>query len=148
MSESVVFDIMQLREIIPHRYPFLLLDKVIEFVDNEKCVGIKCVTINEGFFQGHFPQRPVMPGVLIMEAMAQTAAVFAKKSSDGVEDGKTMMLVGVEDFKWKKMVVPGDVLRIEMRSNKKRRPLWSLSGEVTVDGKLVARGIISAMEVD
>lgn len=148
MSESVIMDTVQLREILPHRYPFLLVDKLVEFVDNEKCVCIKCVTINEEFFQGHFPQRPVMPGVLVIEAMAQTAAVFARKSNDGAGEGKTMMLVGVDDFKWKKMIVPGDVMRIEVRSIKKRRPLWVVAGEVTVDGKVVARGTLSAMEVD
>jgi 3-hydroxyacyl-[acyl-carrier-protein] dehydratase len=148
MAENVIMDTLQLREVLPHRYPFLLIDKVVELVDNEKCVCIKCVTINEEFFQGHFPQRPVMPGVLVMEAMAQTAAVFARKSSDGADENKTMMIVGVDDFKWKKMVVPGDVLRIEVRSAKKRRPLWVLTGEVTVDGKVVAKGTLSAMEVD
>ena len=144
--EKIVYDAMQIRAILPHRYPFLLIDRVVELVDNQKVVAIKNVTFNEPFFQGHFPELPVMPGVLILEAMAQAAAILAKTSTDGVNPGKSVLLVGANDFKWKRKVVPGDTLRIEMRSVKKRRPLWLLDGEVTVNGKLVTCGSISAME--
>lgn len=141
-------DHQQILDIIPHRYPFLLLDKIIEFVDAERVVGIKNVTANEPFFQGHFPGRPVMPGVLIVEAMAQTAAILAKLSTGGVLPGKTVFLVGVDEVKFKRQIVPGDSLRIEMTSFKRRRPLWIMNGVVTVDGKVVASGQISAVESD
>jgi len=146
--ESVIYDVTQIQEIIPHRYPFLLVDKIVEVVDNERIVGIKAVTINEPYFQGHFPGRPVMPGVLITEAMAQTAAILARVSTDGVRPDKYVFLVGANDFKWKRQVVPGDTLRIEMKSVKKRRPLWIMQGTVTVDGRLVASGTITAAEAE
>ncbi|MCO6430185.1 MAG: 3-hydroxyacyl-ACP dehydratase FabZ [Deltaproteobacteria bacterium] len=142
------YDILEIQKVIPHRYPFLLIDKIIEFVDNERCIGIKNVTMNEPFFQGHFPGRPVMPGVMILEAMAQTGAILARESKDGVIPTKTIFLVGADDVKWKKQVVPGDTMRIEMTSVKKRRPIWIMDGVVTVDGKLVASARISALESD
>lgn len=147
-SPKVIYDVMQLQEILPHRYPFLLLDRVVELEDNKRIVGMKNVTINEQFFQGHFPHKPVMPGVLILEAMAQTACILAKVSKDGVAPGKTVYLVGVNDVKWKKQVIPGDTLRIEMTSIRKRRPIWIMAGEVTVEGKVVASANISAVEAD
>lgn len=148
MAEKGVLDIRQIQECIPHRYPFLLLDRIVEFTDNVEAVGIKAVSANEPFFQGHFPGRPVMPGVLIIEAIAQVAAVMAKLSSDGIAPGKTVFLVGAQDVKFKRQVIPGDVLRIHVRSVKKRRPLWVMQGEVTVDGVLVASGTVSAAESD
>lgn len=148
MEEKIVYDAVQIQNILPHRYPFLLVDKIVEMVDNERIVGVKCVTINEPFFVGHFPGRPVMPGALIMEAMAQTAAILAIKSESGVAKGKTVFLCGADEFKWKRPVVPGDTLRITMTSVKKRRPLWIMSGEVSVDGQPVAQGTLMAAEVD
>jgi beta-hydroxyacyl-ACP dehydratase FabZ len=145
-EEKIVYDASQILEILPHRYPFLMIDKIIDFEDNKRIVGIKNVTINEPFFPGHFPGQPVMPGVMILEAMAQTAAVLAKQSIDGVKPDKTVFLVGATDCKWKRKVVPGDTLRIEMTSVRKRRPLWIMSGEVTVDGKFVASATLSAAE--
>lgn len=145
-EEQVVYGPAQILDILPHRFPFLMIDKVIEFEDNKRIVGIKNVTSNEPFFPGHFPGQPVMPGVMILEAMAQTAAILAKKSIDGVLPDKTVFLVGATDFKWKRKVVPGDTLRIEMVSVRKRRPLWIMAGEVTVDGKFVASGTLSAAE--
>ena len=140
--------IQEIMEILPHRYPFLLVDRIIEFVDSERCVGLKNVTINEPFFQGHFHGRPVMPGVLILEAMAQVAAVLARRSNDGVGENKTVFLVGIDDVKFRQMVVPGDQLEIRMVSIRKRRPVWVMGGEVFVNGKLVASGKISAAEAD
>ncbi len=148
MSEGIVFDSVKIQEIIPHRYPFLLIDRVIELVDNERVVAIKNVTANEQFFTGHFPGRPVMPGLLITEAMAQTGAILAKTSTDGVAQGKAVLLVGCDEMKWKRQVVPGDTLRIEMVSVRKRRPLWIMKGTVTVNGVLAASGQITAAEVD
>ena len=146
--EGVHFTLQDILKIIPHRYPFLMVDKIVEFVDNERIVGIKNVTVNEPFFTGHFPERPVMPGVMIIEAMAQTGAILARCSVDGVIKEKTVFLVGATDFKFKRMVVPGDTLRIEMRSVRKRRPLWIMEGEASVDGKVVASGTLSAAEAD
>jgi 3-hydroxyacyl-[acyl-carrier-protein] dehydratase len=148
VSEGIVFDSVKIQEIIPHRYPFLLIDRVIELVDNERVVAIKNVTANEQFFTGHFPGRPVMPGLLITEAMAQTGAILAKTSTDGVAQGKAVLLVGCDEMKWKRQVVPGDTLRIEMVSVRKRRPLWIMKGTVTVNGVLAASGQITAAEVD
>lgn len=146
--ERVIYDANQILKILPHRYPFILIDKVVEFEDDKRVVAIKAVSGNEPFFQGHFPGRPVMPGVLILEAMAQTGAILAHKSADGVAAGKTVFIVGATDVKWKKMVVPGDLVRIELVSVKKRRPLWLMSAVATVAGKVVASAQLSAMEAD
>lgn len=147
-EETIVYDILKIQEILPHRYPFLMIDRVTEFVDNEKVVARKCVSINEPFFNGHFPGRPVMPGVMILEAMAQTGAILALRSTDGVIPGKIIFLTGATDVRFKRQVTPGDVLRIEMRSVRKRRPLWIMTGEVTVNGKVVCSGNITAAEAD
>jgi beta-hydroxyacyl-ACP dehydratase FabZ len=144
---GLVWDSIAIQNILPHRYPFLLVDKVTEFVDNHSLVAIKNVSVNEPFFVGHFPGRPVMPGVLVLEAMAQAGAILAKASSEGVPEGVSMFLVGVEEMKFKRQVVPGDTLRIDMEHTKRRRPLWFIKGVVTVDGKLVASGVLSAAEV-
>ena len=147
-EEKVVYDIQAIQEILPHRYPFLMIDRVIEFQDNESIVGIKCVTMNEPYFTGHFPGRPVMPGVMIIEAMAQAAAILAIRSNEGVLPGKTVFLTGADGLRFKKQVTPGDVLRIQMKSVKKRRPLWIMAGEVTVNGKIVCSGTLTAAEAD
>jgi 3-hydroxyacyl-[acyl-carrier-protein] dehydratase len=143
-AAPVTMDILEIQRWIPHRYPFLLIDKVLDLVPNEVITSIKNVTANEEFFQGHFPTQPVMPGVLIMEAMAQTAAVFARYSEPELLKNKTFYLVGADNFKWKKMVTPGDQLKIVMKSVKKRNPLWIMDGEVSVDGKVVATGTLTA----
>jgi 3-hydroxyacyl-[acyl-carrier-protein] dehydratase len=143
-AAPVTMDILEIQRWIPHRYPFLLIDRVLDLVPNENITTIKNVTANEEFFQGHFPGHPVMPGVLIMEAMAQTAAVFARYSEPELLKNKTFYLVGADNFKWKKMVVPGDQLRIVMKSVKKRNPLWIMDGEVFVDGKVVVSGTLTA----
>jgi beta-hydroxyacyl-ACP dehydratase FabZ len=147
-GEKVLYDVVEIMKILPHRYPFLMVDKIVELEENVRIVGIKNVTMNEPFFQGHFPGRPVMPGVMILEAMAQTAALMARISKDGASREKTVFLVGANDVKWKRIVVPGDTLRIEMSSLKKRRPLWIMSGVVKVDGEIVAQGTLSAIESD
>jgi 3-hydroxyacyl-[acyl-carrier-protein] dehydratase len=143
-AAPVTMDILEIQRWIPHRYPFLLIDRVLDLVPNVHITTIKNVTANEEFFQGHFPGHPVMPGVLIMESMAQTAAVFARYSEPELLKNKTFYLVGADNFKWKKMVVPGDQLKIVMKSVKKRNPLWIMDGEVFVDGKVVASGTLTA----
>jgi 3-hydroxyacyl-[acyl-carrier-protein] dehydratase len=146
MNGETIFDINQIIEILPHRYPFLMLDRIIEFEDNKRIVGIKNVTMNEPYFPGHFPGRPVMPGVMMIEAMAQVAAILAHKSSDGVKPGYKVFLVGADEVKWKRLVQPGDTLRIEMTSVKKRRPLWIMSGVATVNGETACLAKLSAIE--
>ena len=143
-AAAVTMDVLEIQRWIPHRYPFLLIDRVLSLVPNETITTIKNVTANEEFFQGHFPGHPVMPGVLIMEAMAQTAAVFARYSEPQLLKDKTFYLVGADSFKWKRMVVPGDQLTIVMKSVKKRNPLWIMDGAVFVDGKVMAAGTLTA----
>jgi beta-hydroxyacyl-ACP dehydratase FabZ len=139
-----VLSVQDIQEILPHRYPFLLVDKIVVLEPNERIVGIKNVTMNEPFFVGHFPGRPVMPGVMILEAMAQTAAILALKSPEGMNPDKLILLVGADGVRWKRQVLPGDTLRIEMVVERKRHPIWSMKGTVTVDGKVVAVGVLSA----
>jgi len=140
----VTMDVLEIQKWLPHRYTFLLIDKVVDLVPDSFIVAMKNVTINESFFEGHFPGNPVMPGVLICEAMAQAAAVFARYSEPELLKNKNFYLVGADGFKWKKMVLPGDTIRIEMRSVRKRNPLWVMEGDVSVDGKIVASGTLSA----
>lgn len=141
-------DIKEILNYIPHRYPFLLVDRIVEIHGDEKIVGVKNVSFNENFFQGHFPDRPVMPGVLICEAMAQVGAIFAHKARGGRDDKKVFVLTGLDNVKFKKPVEPGDQLRMELTILKRRGSFWKMQGVATVDGKLVAQAEISAMEVE
>src|ERR1041384_5516378 len=125
-----ILDINEIRAILPHRYPFLLVDRIVE-MDAERVVGIKNVTGNEPFFQGHFPDFPVMPGVLIVEAMAQTAGVLVLKSMEN-RDRKLVLLVSIDSAKFRKPVVPGDQLRIEMRVIKRKLTVAKMAGQATV----------------
>jgi beta-hydroxyacyl-ACP dehydratase FabZ len=143
-----MLDVKEIFKSIPHRYPFLLVDRIIEIDGNEKVVGIKNVSINENFFQGHFPMRPVMPGVLICEAMAQVGAIFAHNARGGMTDHKVFVLTGLDNVKFKRPVEPGDQLRMELTCLKRRGSFWKMQGIATVEGKLVAQAEISAMEVD
>ena len=145
-ATKVLLDSVQVQKLLPHRYPFLLIDKVIEIEDNKRIVAIKNVTSNEDFFNGHFPGRPVMPGVLILEALAQAGAILARASSEGIPADKLIFLVGATDVKWKKQVLPGDTMTIELEAVKKRRPLWIMKGTASVDGKVVAQATITAAE--
>lgn len=143
-----MLDVKDIFKSIPHRYPFLLVDRIVEIDGNEKVVGIKNVTINDNFFQGHFPNRPVMPGVLICEAMAQVGAIFAHNARGGMTDDRLFVLTGLDNVKFKRPVEPGDQLRMELTCLKRRGSFWKMQGIATVDGKLVAQAEISAMEVD
>ena len=136
----------QIEAIIPHRYPFLLVDRILEIEEGKRGVGIKNVTANEWFFEGHFPGRKVMPGVLIVEAMAQVAAVTLLK---GVAmAGKTPLFGGIEQMRFRKPVVPGDQLRLEFTLEKMRGPVGKGHVRATVDGTLAAEGTISFALVD
>jgi 3-hydroxyacyl-[acyl-carrier-protein] dehydratase len=141
-----VYGIEEITKTLMHRYPFLLIDRIVEFEDNKRLVAIKNVTFNEPFFQGHFPDRPVMPGVLIVEAMAQASAFLAKRSSNGAAEDAAIFLVGLDKFKFKRVVRPGDTLVISLKDPRKKRTLWVMEGEVRVNGDLVASGVLSAME--
>lgn len=136
----------QIEQIIPHRYPFLLVDRIIEIEEGKRGVGIKNVTANEWFFEGHFPGRKVMPGVLIVEALAQVAAVTLLKGVDMA--GKSPLFGGIENMRFRKPVVPGDQLRLEFTLEKMRGPIGRGHVRATVDGKLAAEGTISFALVD
>ena len=140
-------DIQRLLALLPHRYPFMLVDRIVDLVGDESCVGIKNVTMNEPHFMGHFPGRPVMPGVLVVEAMAQTAGALCA-ANHGVE-GKTpqVLLMTIDKTKFRKPVVPGDQLRLHMTKINQRRNIWWFRGEARVDGVLVCESEVSAMMV-
>lgn len=148
MSAVQPIDILQIMTMIPHRYPFLLVDKVIDYVPSERATSIKNVTINEQFFNGHFPGAPVMPGVLIIESMAQTAAILVVHSLSLQNQGKLVYFMTIDACKFRKPVVPGDTLHIHVTVVKNRGPVWKFKGEATVDGNLVAEAEFSAMIVD
>jgi 3-hydroxyacyl-[acyl-carrier-protein] dehydratase len=133
---------------IPHRYPFLLVDRVAEVVPGRSAVGIKNVTVNESFFQGHFPGHPVMPGVLIIESMAQTAGVLVVKSLGPGAAGKLVYFMTIEAAKFRRPVVPGDQLRIYVAVERNRGNVWKFSGIARVDGVSVAEARYAAMIMD
>ena len=130
-------DIKKITSLLPHRYPFLLVDRVIEVEPCQRLMGYKNVTINEPFFQGHFPEKPVMPGVLIIEALAQATGLLAMESED-VAGKAIYYLVGVDKARFKRPVVPGDQLMLEVEVLKQRRGIWTFSGKGTVDGQVCA----------
>ena len=136
--QFVTLNSVEIQKIIPHRFPFLLVDKIIEMELGKRAVGIKNVTANEPFFQGHFPGYPVMPGVLIIEAMAQVGAVALLAMPEN--KGKLAFFAGVDEVRFKRQVVPGDTMRIELTLTRVRGPIGQGTGEVTVDGQLACRG--------
>jgi beta-hydroxyacyl-ACP dehydratase FabZ len=139
-----MLDINEIKKIIPHRYPFLLVDKIIECDDDSRIVGIKSVTINEPFFQGHFPEFPVMPGVLIVEAMAQVACILAMRVLKK-EGNSSVFFTGIDGVKFRKPVVPGDVLRLELTKTKQRGELFRFDGKALVEEQVVTQGSIQAV---
>lgn len=139
-----MLDINEIKKIIPHRYPFLLVDKIVECDDNSNIVGIKAVTMNEPFFQGHFPGFPVMPGVLIVEAMAQVACILAMRVLKK-EGSASVFFTGIDGVKFRKPVVPGDVLRLELTKTKQRGELFRFDGKVLVEDQVVTQGSIQAV---
>ena len=147
-GHTTIIDIRQIMTMIPHRYPLLLVDKIIELDPHKSATGLKNVTFNEPFFQGHFPGAPVMPGVLIIESMAQTAAIMVVKSLELQDQGKLVYFMTIDNTKFRKPVVPGDTLHIHIETLKTRGPVWKFKGEAMVDGVLVAEAEFSAMIVD
>lgn len=146
--QGISIDIHRIQEMIPHRYPFLLVDRVDDVVHGERAVGVKNVTINEPFFQGHFPQRPVMPGVLIIETMAQTSAVLVVHTLGETAEGKLVYFMSVDNARFRKPVGPGDQLRVHVFKERSRGNVWRFRAEAKVDGTLVAEATYSAMILD
>jgi len=140
-----MIEIREIQTLLPHTYPFLLVDRIIEIEPGKRIVGIKNVTYNEPFFTGHFPGRPIMPGVLIVEAMAQTAGVLAFKSIPEEEQGRPVFFLGLDNVRFRKPVIPGDQLRMELEITKHRQAIWGFHGKSYVDGKPVAEADLLAM---
>jgi 3-hydroxyacyl-[acyl-carrier-protein] dehydratase len=138
-------DILQIMRCLPHRYPFLLIDRIIDIRGDESCIGVKNVTINEPQFQGHFPERPVMPGVLLIEAMAQTAGVIAARAQGEVDRPRLVYFATIDSAKFRKPVTPGDRVEFHMTKTAQKRNIWWYSGRALVDGTLVCEAQISAM---
>jgi 3-hydroxyacyl-[acyl-carrier-protein] dehydratase len=138
-------DLAGIKNILPHRFPFLMIDKIIRITPDNGAVGIKNVTNNEPHFEGHFPQMPVMPGVLIIEAMAQSAAAYTAYAEKIDTEGKVVLFMGVEKAKFRKPVMPGDVLELHVRTETRRPPVWKYHGVAKVDGKVVAEAEFKAM---
>lgn len=137
----------EIMKYLPHRYPFLLVDRIVEFEENKRVVGIKNVTINEPFFQGHFPGHPIMPGVLLLEAMAQTGGVLALKSDPSPET-KVLYFMSIDNAKFRKPVLPGDQVRFELDLTKSRATIRAFKAVAKVDGTVVAEADMMAMIVD
>lgn len=138
-------DTLRITQMIPHRYPFLMIDRVTEMLAGKRAVGIKNVSINEPFFQGHFPGAPVMPGVLIVEAMAQTAAVLVVHTLGSSAEGKLVYFMTIDNCRFRRPVYPGDRLTIEVLKERNRGPVWRFQGIAKVEDKVVAEAVFAAM---
>jgi 3-hydroxyacyl-[acyl-carrier-protein] dehydratase len=141
-------DIARILQAIPHRYPFLMIDRVVDLVTNQSAIGIKNVSVNESFFQGHFPNHPVMPGVLIIEAMAQTAAILVVETLGPDAAGRVVYFMSVEGAKFRRPVVPGDQLRVHCTKLRNRGNVWKFGAVARVDGASVAEATYAAMIMD
>ena len=145
---DIEIDVNRIKELIPHRYPFLLIDGIKTLVPNESAVGIKNVSVNEPFFEGHFPDRPVMPGVLIVESMAQTAGCLVVATLGKKSEGKLVYFMTIENARFRKPVIPGDQLIIKVEKLRSRGNVYKFSGKAYVHEALVAEANFSAMIVD
>jgi 3-hydroxyacyl-[acyl-carrier-protein] dehydratase len=144
---GITIGIERIMQMIPHRYPFLMIDRLVDVVPDKSATGIKNVTINEPFFSGHFPQQPLMPGVLLIEAMAQTAGVLVVHTMGAEAEGKLVYFMTIDEARFRRPVSPGDSLRIHVTKLRARGNVWKFMGEVKVDGVLVAEAQYSAMIV-
>ena len=141
-------DILRIKEMLPHRYPFLLIDRVVDIECDQGAIGVKNVTVNEPFFEGHFPAQPIMPGVLIVEAMAQTAAVVVFETLGAEAAGKLVYFMTIDQARFRRPVGPGDQLRLHVAKVRNRKGVWKFSGLAKVDGNVMAEATFSAMIVD
>lgn len=147
-AAAVQLDIQRIMDMIPHRHPFLMIDRVVDAVANVRATGIKNVSINEQYFQGHFPARPVMPGVLIIEAMAQTAAVLVVHTLGPASEGKLVYFMSVDSARFRRPVLPGDCLQVHVTKQRNRGNVWKFEGRAEVDGHLAAEAVFAAMILD
>ena len=144
-SKTITLNYQEIIDLIPHRYPFLFIDRVEEIIKNKSAVGIKNVTINENFFIGHFPEFPVMPGVLIVEAMAQTAACLMSYSNKSLQKRKTVFLTGIDNTKFKKMTIPGDLLKLKVKVISRKNNFCKFSASAYTEDVFIAKSNFSAM---
>jgi 3-hydroxyacyl-[acyl-carrier-protein] dehydratase len=147
-SAGEVISIVEIEQLLPHRYPFLLVDRVVDYTPNVSITAIKNVTINEPFFQGHFPGAPVMPGMLILEALAQTGGILISKTLEGPLGDRLFMFTGVEKARFRRPVVPGDQLRLHCEDIRRRTTLCKMRALATVDGQVAAEAELSAVIVN
>ena len=147
-EQGTRIDVRWIMEMIPHRHPFLMIDKVVDIVANECATGIKLVSINENYFQGHFPARPVMPGVLIIEAMAQTAAVLVVHTLGPESEGKLVYFMSVDNARFRRPVFPGDRLDVHVVKQRNRGNVWKFEGRAKVGANLMAEAVFAAMILD
>ncbi|MCB9987383.1 MAG: 3-hydroxyacyl-ACP dehydratase FabZ [Rhodospirillales bacterium] len=145
VQKNPVIDVHEVMGMIPHRYPILLVDRILDYAANEWAIGLKNVTYNEPHFQGHFPSRAIMPGVLIVEAMAQTAACLVVRTLGEAARGKLVYFMSIEDARFRRPVVPGDALHIHVKVAQSRRNVWKFTGEAKVEGVVCAEATFSAM---
>jgi len=148
MAEPLDYDVTRVMAVLPHRYPMLLVDRVEELVKNESIRAVKAVTMNEGFFQGHFPGRPIMPGVMIVEALAQAAGVLAMESFDMVGSGKLVYFMAIDGAKFRQPVEPGCLLSLNVKFEQKRARVCKFSGRAMIGDKLAAEASFTAMIAD
>ena len=148
LPQELPFSVERIMKMIPHRYPFLMIDRVIECVNDSHAVAVKNVTINEPFFQGHFPGTPVFPGVLIIEAMAQTSAMVVVNTMGKDAEGKLVYFMSIDEAKFRKPVVPGDQMHIRVEKAKQRKNIWKFDCTAHVDDKKVAEATVTAMIVE
>lgn len=147
-NPAIEIDAVELMTLLPHRHPFLLIDRLVDVVLGESATGIKGVTVNEHFFVGHFPGRPIMPGVLIVEAMAQTAGALVVKTMGGPPRDKLVYFMSVENCKFRRPVLPGSLLRVPVVKERHRGTVWKFNGKALVDDQLMAEATFTAMIVD
>lgn len=141
-------DYHEIASLLPHRFPFQFVDRVLEFEDGVRIVALKNVSINEPFFRGHFPEQPLMPGVLICEALAQAGALLAHRSRHGVPPGRVVVLAGLDRVRFRRPVLPGDQLHLEVVFRRRRGPLWRMHGIARVNGQVAAEADLLAMETE
>jgi 3-hydroxyacyl-[acyl-carrier-protein] dehydratase len=139
---------IEIMDLLPHRYPFLLVDRIVEFNPPNSLTGLKNVTLNEPFFQGHFPGYPVMPGVLIIEALAQAGGILVLKSSSPIPENKIFLFSGIEKVRFRRPVYPGDQLNLHVTFLRRRMNLWKMQAEASVEGHVAAQGVLTAAMVD